>query len=233
MERPVRIGIIVVSVNTILEPELSRAAPDGVELHFTRAGMRGGEAEYRRMVKGAPDAAELLADARVDCILFACTAASMYGGPGQDREIVSRIEERTGIPAVSTAGAVLRAFEALGMKRIVLASPYPDRTNQMEETFFRGNGIEVLRMKGLGCEKGTMALVPPEEVYRTALSVHTSDCDGIFLSCTNWPTLKVIDSLEREVKKPVTSSNQASLWAAVRLAGMKDPVPGLGRLFQQ
>lgn len=233
MGKPVRIGIIVVSVNTILEPELSRATPEGVELHFTRARMRGGEAEYRRMIEGAPDAAELLADARVDCIVFACTAASMYAGPGRDREIVRGIEERTGIPAVSTAGAVLKAFEALGMKRIALASPYPDRTNEMEKTFFQGNGVEVLRMKGLGCEKGTMSQVPPEEVYRAALSVNTPDAEGLFLSCTNWPALGAIERLERELNKPVASSNQASLWAALRLAGMNDPVPGLGRLLRQ
>jgi len=234
MGRPVRIGIIVVSVNTILEPELSRVAPEGVELHFTRAGMRGGEAEYQRMVEGAPDAAELLADAKVDVIVFACTAASTYRGPGKDQEIVTRIEARTGIPALSTAGAVLQAFEALGMKRIGLGSPYDERTNQLEELFFRGSGVEVLRMKGLNCPKGgKMALIPPEEVYRTALSVNSSDCDGVFLSCTNWPTLKIIEALEKEIGKPVTSSNQATLWAALRMAGVTDLVPGFGRLLRQ
>jgi len=219
-------------VNTILEPELSRVVPEGVALHFTRAGMRGGEAEYQRMVDGAPDAAELLADAQVDVIVFACTAASTYRGPGKDREIVERIEARTGIPALTTAGAVLDAFAALGMKRIGLGSPYNERTNRLEEVFFRGSGVEVMQMKGLD-RQGKMALIPPEEVYRTALAVNSPQCDGIFLSCTNWRTLHIIEALEEELGKPVTSSNQATLWAALRMAGMKEPLPGLGRLLQR
>ena len=234
MAQPVKIGIIVVSVNTILEPELSRAVPEGVELHFTRARLRSEDpAELKRMEDEGPAAAELLADAGMDVIVFACTAASLYRGPGQDREIVDRIEARTGIRAVATSGAVLRAFEALGMRKIGLGSPYSDRMNQMEETFFRGSGVDVLRMKGLGCKGGEMALVPTDEVRRTAHAVNSPDADGIFLSCTNWRTLGIIESLERDLGKPVTSSNQASLWAALRMAGVKDPVPGFGRLLRQ
>ena len=234
MTQPVKIGIIVVSVNTILEPELSRAVPEGVELHFTRARLRSEDpAELKRMEDEGPAAAELLADAGMDVIVFACTAASLYRGPGQDREIVDRIEARTGIRAVATSGAVLRAFEALGMRKIGLGSPYSDRMNQMEETFFRGSGVDVLRMKGLGCKGGEMALVPTDEVRRTAHAVNSPDADGIFLSCTNWRTLGIIESLERDLGKPVTSSNQASLWAALRMAGVKDPVPGFGRLLRQ
>lgn len=234
MTQPVKIGIIVVSVNTILEPELSRAVPEGVELHFTRARLRSEDpAELKRMEDEGPAAAELLADAGMDVIVFACTAASLYRGPGQDREIVDRIEARTGIRAVATSGAVLRAFEALGMRKIGLGSPYSDRMNQMEETFFRGSGVDVLRMKGLGCKGGEMALVPTDEVRRTAQAVNSPDADGIFLSCTNWRTLGILESLERDLGKPVTSSNQASLWAALRMAGVKDPVPGFGRLLRQ
>jgi maleate isomerase len=233
-ERKVRIGIIVVSVNTVLEPELSRVVPEGVELHFTRARMRSGDPEeLARMEAEGPDAAERLADARVDVIAFACTAASLYRGPGQDREIVSRIEARTGTPALATSGAVLKAFEAMGMKKIGLATPYTDRVNQMEETFFRGSGVEVLRMKGLGCTGGEMAAIPPEEVRRTARDVDAPECDGIFLSCTNWRTLDSIEALEQELGKPVTSSNQATLWAALRLAGVKDPLPGFGSLLRR
>ncbi|MBI3076995.1 MAG: aspartate/glutamate racemase family protein [Deltaproteobacteria bacterium] len=234
MGRRVQIGIILPSVNTIQEPELSRVVPEGVQLHFTRARLRGEDPdEFRRMEEEAPAAAELLADAGVDLIVFACTAASLYRGPGQDREIVGRIEARTGIRALTTSGAVLKAFGALGMRRIGLGSPYSDRMNRLEQGFFRGSGVEVLQMKGLGCRGGEMALVPPDEVTRTALAVNSPECDGIFLSCTNWRTLGIIEALEAELGKPVTSSNQATLWAALRMAGVKDPVPGCGRLLRQ
>jgi len=233
-DRRVSIGIIVVSVNTILEPELSRAAPEGVDLHFTRARMRSeAPEELERMEAEGPAAAELLADAGVDVIVFACTAASLFRGPGQDQEIVRRIEAATGLPAVATAGAVLQAFRALGMRRIGLGSPYSDRVNEMEERFFRGSGVEVLRAKGLGCRGGEMAKVPPDQVFQTGREVDTPEGDGVFLSCTNWPTLSIIPSLEAKLGKPVTSSNQATLWAALRRAGVNDALPGGGRLFRR
>ncbi|HEX8966524.1 MAG TPA: hypothetical protein VF937_01505, partial [Chloroflexota bacterium] len=52
-----------------------------------------------------------------------------------------------------------------------------------------------------------------------------------FLSCTNIHAPEVIDALERSIDRPVVSSNQAVLWYALRLCGLDDQVPRLGRLF--
>src|SRR5438093_389744 len=45
------------------------------------------------------------------------------------------------------------------------------------------------------------------------------------------PTVGVLDLLEHDLGKPVISSNQASLWRALRLAGVREPVAGFGRLL--
>jgi maleate isomerase len=37
--------------------------------------------------------------------------------------------------------------------------------------------------------------------------------------------------LEADLGKPVTSSNHAMAWHALRLAGIRDPLPRWGRLF--
>ena len=36
---------------------------------------------------------------------------------------------------------------------------------------------------------------------------------------------------EREFGKPVITTNQAALWAMLRVMGVSDPCPGLGRLL--
>jgi maleate cis-trans isomerase len=53
------------------------------------------------------------------------------------------------------------------------------------------------------------------------------------LSGTGLPTAAVLETLERDLGVPVISSNQACLWRALRLAGVREPVPGFGRLLRE
>ena len=55
----------------------------------------------------------------------------------------------------------------------------------------------------------------------------------MLISGTGLPTVGVLERLERELGKPVISSNQACLWRALRLAGVSEPVPGFGRLLRE
>jgi len=51
------------------------------------------------------------------------------------------------------------------------------------------------------------------------------------LSGTGMPSLPVLAMLEQDLRKPVISSASAMMWQALRLAGIKQPVPGYGRLL--
>jgi maleate cis-trans isomerase len=42
----------------------------------------------------------------------------------------------------------------------------------------------------------------------------------------------IAEALERDLGKPVFSANMASMWHALQLAGVKEALPDLGRLFQ-
>ncbi len=57
--------------------------------------------------------------------------------------------------------------------------------------------------------------------------------DAVLISGTGLPTAGVLDTLERELGKPVLSSNQAFLWRALRVAGVRTPVRGFGRLLRE
>jgi maleate cis-trans isomerase len=55
----------------------------------------------------------------------------------------------------------------------------------------------------------------------------------VLLSGTGLPTLDVLEPLERDLAKPVISSVQASFWQALRLAGVRQAIPGFGRLLRE
>jgi maleate cis-trans isomerase len=60
-----------------------------------------------------------------------------------------------------------------------------------------------------------------------------AEAQAVLISGTGLPTVGVLERLERELGKPVISSNQACLWRALRLAGVSDPAPGFGRLLRE
>jgi maleate isomerase len=45
--------------------------------------------------------------------------------------------------------------------------------------------------------------------------------DALFISCTNLPTYDVIPQLEAELRIPVISANQVTMWAALRQLGTR------------
>ena len=61
--------------------------------------------------------------------------------------------------------------------------------------------------------------------------VDTPEADAVFISCTNFHCLPAIASLERQLGKPVVTSNLAGAWAALRQIGVEDPIPGYGQLL--
>src|SRR5579885_3379612 len=125
-----RVGLIIPSSNRLTEPQFARYSPPGVQFHVTRLRMTGPyHTPPLAMLDRIQEAAALLADAKVDLILFHCTANSMEGGPGADEAIASAIRDATGVPATTTATAVAAALRALDVRRFVLLSPYSDETN--------------------------------------------------------------------------------------------------------
>ena len=55
--------------------------------------------------------------------------------------------------------------------------------------------------------------------------------EAVFLTGTGLPTLPVLEALEQDLGKPVISSASAMMWHALRLAGVRQPIAGYGRLL--
>jgi len=206
--------------------------PDGVSLHTARLRLAGStREELLAMTERVEEGASLLADAGVDLIAFHCTAVSTFD-PTMGESLKQRIESTTGKPATTTAEALIAAFRALGARRIVLVSPYLAEVNKREEAFFAHHQIAVVREIGLNLEDGAaFANVEPGEWYRLTLANRRDDADAYFLSCTTIRSTPVIAVLERDLGKPVVTSNQALAWHALRTGNVRDSMSGFGTLF--
>jgi maleate cis-trans isomerase len=179
----------------------------------------------------APGAATLLSHAKVDVICYGCAAGGFLKGPVEDRALGSKIAEATGTPVAVSSSAVADALRALGAARVSLASPYAPWLNERLRQYLTAAGFEVLAMQGLNTQ--AHAAVTPERIEALVMEVDRPEAQAIFISCSNFPTLGLIESLERKLAKPVVASNQASMWKMLRLMGDRRALPGAGRLFRE
>ena len=230
MEWRCQLGLIVPSWNTTMEYECFRMAPAGVSIHTTRIAhtVSGSVEASLHMIGEAPKSAELLAHAKVQAICFGCTGAS-FVKTGIDQEVIKTMEAATKIPCTTTTTAIVEALGHFKAKSAAIASPYSKASNERMIKFLEYSGIKVVSEKGLNVERP--AFLPPDHAYAVAREVNRPDADVVIISCTNFRSLEIIEQLEKDLGKPVISSNTASMWKLLKLAGLKDKIPGAGRLL--
>lgn len=228
-----RIGLIIPSSNSLTEPQFHRYLPPGVSAHITRLRMAG---KFRKpldeLKKSLIEAAEAISDVRPAMIVFHCTANSMENGLAHEAAIVDLVAKASGCPTISTAQAITRAFDQVGIKRLVLISPYVKATNEHEVKYLAEAGYTVVHELGLGLESHAYSKVTPEEWKKVVKENTRADADGYFLSCTNTRMIEAIDDLEHDLGKPVVNSNQAVIWTCLNKLGIRQSSEKLGRLFQ-
>jgi maleate isomerase len=217
-----------------METELNSLSKGNFTLHTARVKLSNVTLEeLEKMELGAEDASTLLADAHVDIIAYGCTSGSLFRGVGHDFEISKSITEKTGLPAVTTAGSVLDALKFLKAWTISVATPYINEINNLEKEFLLGNGFEVLQIKGLGIEDNlTIGRIQGQEIIELAREANHPRAQAIFISCTNLPTIDIIPQLEETLGKPVISSNTATLWSMLRKIDQDCSWIDCGRLFK-
>lgn len=229
------IGLITLATDLTIEREVFNLLDlPGVGVFANRLFYDGRieEASLKAMERGIADAARLIAPSiDLDVVAFGCTSGTMYIGA---ENVAARVREaRPGAKSTSPTEGALAAFRAFGAERIALLTPYQDDVNRAMHRFFEGQGIAVPVMGAYGIARDLeVCQVTPESIKRTALELGRSDrVDAVFVSCTGLRAAGVVAELERELGKPVTSSNHAMAWHALRLAGYDDEAPGRGSLF--
>jgi maleate isomerase/arylmalonate decarboxylase len=231
-----KIGLIVPLTNTVNEAEWARMTPEGVSVHVTRMMLHAG-ADMVQLEQDIAAAIATLTPASVDVIAYGCTAGSMVSPLDS---LTNRMRELAGgVPAVATAPALVHALRALDAQRIALATPYHQALNDHEVAFFAEHGIETLSAKGLGIGAGgPQEYINIARIHKDAMLAHVRAADqrhaeAMVISCTDFATLDALPFLERELGKPVISSNLATWWQALRSAGIDDHFEDWGRLLQE
>jgi maleate isomerase len=232
--RVARIGMIVPSSNTCLEPTTYRMLGErtDVSVHFTRIPVSrvglDGTSDAQFDTAGMEAAAVLLATAGVDVIAWNGTAGSWLG-TAHDRAITDAITAMTGVRALTSTQACLAAFGALGVRRVGLVTPYPDDMNAKIAECYRDEGITVTAAHGFGLTETTdIARIRPEELLAPTRQVGHSNPDAIAYVCTNLNGADVVEAAGTELGVPVVDSVAITLAGCLAMVGAEPVLPRRG-----
>lgn len=232
------IGVLTPSSNTVLEP-LTSAMLDGVEdatAHFGRFRVTeistSEKSDAQFQLEPQLTAAELLADAHVDAIVWSGTSASWLGFD-TDHRMCEAIKDRTGVAAGSAVLAINDLFDAVGAKTFGLVSPYVPEIQDMIVANYARKGLDCVAERHLNeTVNFNFANFDEATVERMIREVAEANPDAITIMCTNMRGARLAPRLEQELGIPIFDSTAAALYSGMRIAGA-DPasVSGWGNLF--
>jgi len=219
---PIRAGLMVPANNTTMEGELLAWLPAGSMVTTVKIP-RGPGLLTAETIPAYRDSAIALArehfgKGEVDLIAYGCTAAGFISGPSGDAQLSAMLSEATGLPVVTTARAMVSALQHDHAKRVAVVTPYHDVVNDQLVAFLADGGIEVVRLETFRApDVAALGRITAEQVRDLARSTMGSDCDALFIGCSQLPTHAILDGLQREFDRPAWSSIRATAWDAGRV----------------
>ena len=126
---PHKIGLIALSSDMVTERDFGLMLPQGGEvMYYTSRVPLAIPVTVENLRLMGPQLAEaaslILPTSKLDVIAYSCTSASVAIGPD---EVAAQIHKgQPGVEVVTPISAALAAFEALGVERISLLTPYTE-----------------------------------------------------------------------------------------------------------
>jgi maleate isomerase len=237
-----KIGTVVPSTNTIVQPDFDDLRTDGITNHVARIGIPNmkiaSDEDFDKMVRLSE--ADLVS--AVDRVMTAAPGLLMVGmsslivWDGYEASLARRkmLEERTGVPVTGGSFAVAAALERLGAKRIAILSPYMPVADRHISQFFADLDYEVVNFIGLKCPNPVaIADVTAEALSKALDEIDGPDVDAIVQFGTNLHFMRQAAEEEKKRGKPVIAINSVSYWHGLRTVGIADRFEGYGRVLSE
>lgn len=231
------IGLIVLATDYTIEHEWGQlmAGLDGVALYHSRIYNEDHITpdSLRAMGPRIVECARVLTpDTPLDVIAYGCTSATMT--LGEEAVFANIREARPGVQCTTPATAAFAAFDAFGAKRIGVLTPYPADVNRIVADYIAARGYRVPVFGSFNSDHDTVvSKITPESIERGVRElVRHAAVDAIFVSCTSVRLMSACSELENSLGLPLTSSNHAMAWHALRLSGIDDRLGHCGSLYE-
>jgi maleate isomerase len=237
-----RIGIVVPSTNTTVQPECEMLRPLGVTNHTGRSTiverpLNSEQAFFEHMAmmrEGMTVAIDQIMTAGLDHLIIGIALETFWGGVAAADKLKAELEQRAGVSISMGSAAALAALKAFGARRIAVLTPHQPRGDEIVRAYLQEAGIDVVRLKGLAVKTPRMiAQVPADDIRNALRGLDGDDVDALLQVGTALPTVAIAAEAERWLGKPVLAVNAVAYWHALRHVGVEDRVYGHGRLLEE
>ena len=173
---------------------------------------------------------DILPDEKIDCVVYGCTSGTIAAGYSSIEKKVKLAKPEAKVITPSTAA--IKALKKLNIRKLSIFTPYSKRLNDEVVDYFKKEKFEVISNSYFDIESDTdIGKVDQNYLYDVLSKIDLKDSDALFVSCTALPVLPIIDKLEKQLNKPVLSSNQALIWDTLESIGKNISISGFGKLF--
>jgi maleate isomerase len=237
-----RIGVVVPSTNTTVQPECENLRPHGVTNHVARSTIKErplntDEAFFEHMQdmrEGIEIAIDQIMTAGPDHLILGISLETFWGGVAAAAKLQGELSQRAGIGVSMGSTASVSALNAFGAKRIAVLTPHQPRGDDMVRLYLTESGYEIVRLVGLKCATPRAIAQVPAAVVRNALKdLDGPEVDAILQVGTALPIVAIAAEAERWLGKPVLAINTLTYWDALRRSGIADHVWGCGRILEE
>ena len=174
---------------------------------------------------------DILPNEKINTIAYGCTSGTIAIGKEKIKEKIQIA--KPGCYITTPITSAIKAINKMKIKKIAIFTPYPDSVNKTVFEYFSKEKIEVLSFSSFNLDSDSeIGKVDPNYLLEVLTKMETSSAEGLFVSCTALPVLKILDQVETKIKKTVLSSNQTLIWDSIRSVGYNSPVSGYGKLFR-
>lgn len=235
-------GVVVPSVNTVVQPELDAMRPPGVTNQTARIFVPHiplvDEPSFIRHVEtmrsGITTAVEQIATCTPDHLVMGLSLEAFWDGLEGSTRLRESLERLAGCGVSMGSDGLLAALGLYGPRRIAILTPHPPLGDARVKSYFTEAGYDVVRMTGLSAGSGlAIARIADEELRAALADLDGPDVDALVQVGTNLPMARLAAEAERRLGKPVLAVNTATYWHALRAAGIPDRIEGFGSLLDR
>lgn len=251
-----RFGIFIVSNEAVPEAEWWAMLPPGTSSHASRIDAPAPWATWKDDTRNAVQLAVDLtrgagqfAAMRLDAVVVGHSSSSILGGPGWDDAVVKELHKILPDKCYVTTNGLdcIAALRASGVERPFLVFPpwFSESIVDAGVEYFAANGFtpagslradpgqqwrdlppEQLYPQGMGFEQDI------ESLYHQIHAATPREADGVLIAGTGFRCVGISDALEKDLRQPVITANQASLWHCLHMTGVSGAISGYGQLLE-
>lgn len=237
-----RIGLVVPSTNTTVQPETDAIRVPGVTCHTGRVTIKERplnteEAfnEHMQVMRdGMGTAIDQIMTAGLDHLIMGIALETFWGGVVAADKLQTDLAQRAGVGVTIGSTAMVAALKKFGARKLAILTPHQPRGDEMVKAYFVEAGFDVVRLKGLACKTPRLIAQVSQQDIRNALrELDGPDVEALLTVGTALPASAVAALAERWFDKPVIAVNTVSFWDALRRCGIEDRVQGYGRVLEE